>query len=86
MCGIFGAVFVMTEQDVDVDAALRSLRHRGPDASGVYKSAGVVLGPFEAWLLLRGMRTLFVRVRHASETALRLARHFERHPALAAVL
>jgi cystathionine gamma-synthase len=47
---------------------------------------GCVVGPFEAWLLLRGMRTLFLRVRRASDTALGLARHFERHPALAAVL
>ena len=50
------------------------------------RNAGAVLGPFEAWLLQRGMRTLFVRVRRSSETALCLARHFERHPALAAVL
>lgn len=50
------------------------------------RTAGGVLGPFEAWLLLRGMRTLFLRVHRASDTALGLARHFERHPALAAVL
>ena len=50
------------------------------------RTTGVVLGPFEAWLLLRGMRTLFVRVRHACDTALELACHFERHPVLAAVL
>ena len=50
------------------------------------RTAGVVPGPFEAWLLQRGMRTLFIRVRHASETAMRVARHFEGHPALAAVL
>src|SRR5438552_7726795 len=50
------------------------------------RTAGVVLGPFEAWLLLRGMRTLFVRVRHACDTALELACHFEGHPALGAVL
>jgi cystathionine gamma-synthase len=48
--------------------------------------AGAVLGPFEAWLLLRGMRTLFLRVRACSETALAVARHFEGHPAVAAVL
>jgi cystathionine gamma-synthase len=35
---------------------------------------GAVLGPFEAWLLLRGMRTLFPRVRTASASALQLAR------------
>jgi cystathionine gamma-synthase len=50
------------------------------------RDAGSVPGPFEAWLLQRGMRTLFLRVRRASETALRLARHFQTHPALAAVL
>jgi cystathionine gamma-synthase len=44
------------------------------------RDAGAVLGPFEAWLLLRGMRTLFVRVRRCSESALTIARHFERHP------
>jgi cystathionine gamma-synthase len=50
------------------------------------RSAGCVLGPFEAWLLQRGMRTLFVRVRRSSESALTLARHFDGHPALTAVL
>jgi cystathionine gamma-synthase len=50
------------------------------------RTSGSVLGPFEAWLLQRGMRTLFVRVRRASETALAVARHFEEHPALSAVL
>ena len=30
------------------------------------RNAGAMLGPFEAWLLQRGMRTLFVRVRRAS--------------------
>lgn len=47
---------------------------------------GAVLGPMEAWLLLRGMRTLFVRVRAASANALAFARNFERHPKVAAVL
>ena len=50
------------------------------------RNAGAVPGPFEAWLLQRGMRTLFLRVRRASDTALAIATHFEHHPALAAVL
>lgn len=37
---------------------------------------GAVLGPFEAWLLLRGMRTLFLRVEAASANAARLATRF----------
>jgi cystathionine gamma-synthase len=50
------------------------------------RNAGSVLGPFEAWLLQRGMRTLFLRVRRSSESALALARDLEGHPALAAIL
>lgn len=48
--------------------------------------AGAVPGPFEAWLLLRGMRTLFLRVRRQSETALQLATALEVHPAVAELL
>src|SRR3989454_3019192 len=50
------------------------------------RNAGCVLGPFEAWLLQRGMRTLFLRVRRSSESAFALARHFHGHPALTVVL
>jgi cystathionine gamma-synthase len=50
------------------------------------RTAGAVPGPFETWLLMRGMRTLFLRVRRSSESALAVARHFEKHPALRAVL
>src|SRR4029077_19262734 len=46
------------------------------------RNAGAVPGPFEAWLLQRGMRTLFLRVRRASESALPPARHLGGHPGL----
>ena len=48
--------------------------------------SGGILGTFEAWLLLRGMRTLFPRVAAACAGAQRIAEHFERHPAIAEVL
>lgn len=47
---------------------------------------GGILGPFEAWLLLRGMRTLFPRVEAASRAALAIATHFVDHPRIEAVL
>jgi len=47
---------------------------------------GGISGPFEAWLLLRGMRTLFVRFDKASENALKIAQHFENHDAIERVL
>jgi cystathionine gamma-synthase len=47
---------------------------------------GGILGPFEAWLLLRGMRTLYPRVRVACGNAQRIAEHFARHPNIREVL
>lgn len=47
---------------------------------------GGTLGSFEAWLLLRGMRTLYLRVRQASASAQRVAEHFARHRHVEAVL
>ena len=47
---------------------------------------GAILGPFEAWLLLRGLRTLDVRVRAATESAALLASRFSTHASVSAVL
>jgi len=47
---------------------------------------GAILGTFEAWLLQRGLRTLFLRVRRACDSALTLANHFEDHPKLERVI
>ncbi len=41
------------------------------------RSNGGVPSGFDAWLLLRGMRTLFPRVRQSSATALQIAEHFD---------
>ena len=46
---------------------------------------GAVLGPFEAWLLLRGMRTLFLRVPASCRGAQRVAEALARHPAVSEV-
>jgi cystathionine gamma-synthase len=47
---------------------------------------GALLGPFEAWLLMRGMRTLEVRVREQARTAGLLASRLAGHPSLSALL
>jgi methionine-gamma-lyase len=41
---------------------------------------GAPLAPFNAWLLLRGIQTMAVRVERQCQTALTLARHLEAHP------
>ncbi|MBV8393423.1 MAG: aminotransferase class I/II-fold pyridoxal phosphate-dependent enzyme [Alphaproteobacteria bacterium] len=47
---------------------------------------GTILGQTEAWLLMRGMRTLFPRVKWACESAQSLAEKFAAHPMVAEVL
>ncbi|MET4805084.1 cystathionine gamma-synthase [Limibacillus sp. MBR-115] len=47
---------------------------------------GSQLGSFDSWLLIRSLRTLFVRVRQSSANALAVARHFDGDPRLEDVL
>jgi cystathionine gamma-synthase len=47
---------------------------------------GAILGSFEAWLLLRGMRTLHLRVERCSRTAQAIAEHFAGYPRIVATL
>ena len=56
------------------------------EAQRLRGSLGTILGPFEAALLLRGMRSLHLRVDFQCRSALAIARHFDGHPAIAAVL
>ena len=49
------------------------------------KLAGGVLGPFEAWLALRGLKTLPLRVRQQYANAAKLAERLRQHPRVARV-
>src|SRR5207249_3137624 len=50
------------------------------------KSLGAVPGPFDCWLVLRGIRTLAVRMRQHCENAHRVAAFLAQHPAVEQVL
>ncbi len=52
----------------------------------VRKGQGGILGPFESFLLLRGMRTLHVRQERQSASAMALAKRLSAHPYVARVL
>ncbi|MDQ3358420.1 MAG: PLP-dependent aspartate aminotransferase family protein [Actinomycetota bacterium] len=70
---VLGAV-VTGRTGAGPDLHERLLRHR--------TSRGAVPGPMEAWLALRGLRTLHVRVERASANAAEVARRLAGHPAL----
>jgi cystathionine beta-lyase/cystathionine gamma-synthase len=48
-------------------------------------AAGAVLGPQDSWLVIRGMKTLGVRLDRQQENALKIARWLKGHPAVARV-
>lgn len=73
----------------DVIAGTLSTREDSPlwqRIKVVRAQIGGVLGPFEAWLLMRGMRTLFPRVRVACESAQRIAERLVAHRLVEEVL
>lgn len=53
---------------------------------GIRRGQGGILGPFEAYLLMRGMRTLHVRQERQAASALELAQRLSAHPLVARVL
>ena len=51
----------------------------------IVRTAGMVLSPFNAWIVLKGMETLGVRVKAQCESALAIARWLESQPQVARV-
>ncbi len=51
----------------------------------VLKSAGMTLAPFNAWVVLKGLETLDIRMRAQSANALSLAQWLQDHPSVARV-
>ena len=73
----------------DVVAGMLATARDGPFWKSIQKvcaEVGATLGPFEAWLLMRGMRTLDLRVKEQATTAAFLAERLIDHPALSVVL
>jgi O-succinylhomoserine sulfhydrylase len=57
----------------------------GEPMTAFLRTAGPALSPFNAWVLLKGLETLDLRIRAQSAAALELARWLERHPSVARV-
>ncbi len=68
-----------------VGGVIATTRERAAALREEAKLTGPTLGPFEAWLTLRGIKTLPLRVRRQSESAARVAAWLADHPAVAKV-
>lgn len=45
-----------------------------------HKSTGATLSPFDSWLLLRGIKTLHIRMEKSQENAIKIAEFLKKHP------
>ena len=66
----------------DITAGALSMPDNGPfvgELERIRKLQGTVLQSFDAWLLIRGMRTLFLRVEKSCQNAMAVARHLAAH-------
>lgn len=50
--------------------------------NGPYMTLGAILSPFDAWLLLRGLRTLPVRLERIASTTEKVLDHLANHPCI----
>jgi cystathionine gamma-synthase len=73
-CDVLGGIVVSKMED-DFFQRIRSIQYEG----------GAVPSPFDCWLILRGMRTLPLRMRGHSENAVRVTEFLSRHPKVARV-
>ena len=67
-------------------AILASEKYIKDDLGLFYRHTGPSLSPFNAWLLLKGLETLELRVERQCRTALAIARFLESHPKIARVV
>lgn len=73
---VMGGALSCTNPDMPLWSAIRADRH----------DAGAIMGPFEAWLALRGMRTLPLRIERMCANAQALAGFLNGHEAVETVL
>lgn len=57
----------------------------GKDVYGVLRTGGVTMSPFNAWIFLKGLETLSLRMKAHCDNAMQLAEWLEAHPAVAQV-
>jgi cystathionine gamma-synthase len=78
--------FLAGHSDVVMGALVTARNARGDalhaELASRRRKVGAIAGPFEAWLALRGLRTLALRIERSSANAAELARRLAEHPAI----
>lgn len=74
--------FINGHSDVIGGAVIAADATRGEALRSWANTVGTSGAPFDAWLTLRGLRTLFARIERQTRNAMVIANHLDRHPAV----
>ena len=66
-------------------AVLGDKERVGKDVYGILRNGGITMSPFNAWIFLKGLETLSLRMKAHCDNAMQLAQWLEAHPAITAV-
>jgi cystathionine beta-lyase len=77
--------FLAGHSDILAGAAVTNNRDLADQIYFVQNAVGATLGVLDSWLLLRGMKTLGVRMTQASASALKIATWLEKQPVVQAI-
>lgn len=72
--------YLAGHSDVVAGAVCGAQAHINVLFKDIFMAFGAVPSPHDSWLLLRGLRTLPIRLQKSAENAERIIAHFEHHP------
>ncbi len=81
-----GSKFLAGHNDTIAGFACMRDKDLGEKVRLLAKTAGNTLAPFDSWLVLRGLKTLAVRMERQQESAMRIALWLKEHPRVTEVL
>lgn len=68
--------------DIIAGAVITRTKALSEQLKFIQNSSGGILGPFDSWLLIRGIETLSLRIKKHSENAEKITRFLSNHPAV----
>src|SRR5450830_287322 len=74
--------YISGHSDIIGGAVVTSSKQIYENIKFYQNAAGAVPGPWDCWLILRGIKTLAIRMKEHGKNALYLAKHLEKHPGM----
>ena len=77
-----GTKYLGGHSDLIAGLVVTATAELGQKIKFLQNASGAILGPFDSWLLIRGIETLHLRIRQHCASALAIAQFLQRHPAV----